>query len=253
MLKGIVKFHSRIVEAELTFPLVEFDSKEPGVGKVEIEAANGNEILTAVHVTGVDSTVDGVAIARKVHMAALDRISFRESIVVENGDVTEQKFSQIDPPTTGELHFIHLSAEAGHLALVGYPATLRVARTAAHVKAELEQEAPAGERYYSFFRSARQSKSSVEEFMHLYNILLMLFDDSQARVDDFIMRENPGVPLTPDPRPNRTNNETVYTRLRNQFAHKRDADLDQTKAEMTSCLSGLIALTKRAIELGSLS
>jgi hypothetical protein len=86
--------------------------------------------------------------------------------------------------------------------------------------------------------------------MHLYNILLMLFDDSQACVDEFILRENPGVLLTPDPRPNRTKNETVYTRLRNQFAHKRGADLDQTKAEMKNCLSGLVALTKRTIELG---
>jgi hypothetical protein len=219
MLRGIVKFRAKIVEAELTFPLVEFDPKEPGVGKVEIEAPNGNEILTAVHVTGVDASADGVAVATKVHLAALDRISFLESIVVENGHVTEQKFSQIDPPTTGELHFTHLSAEAGHMALVGYPATLRVGRSAAHVKAELDQEAPPGERCFSFFRSARQSKSPVEEFMHLYNILLMLFDDSQARVDEFILRENPGVPLTPDPRPNRTNNETVYTRFRNEFAH----------------------------------
>jgi len=44
--------------------------------------------------------------------------------------------------------------------------------------------------------------------------------------------------------------ETVYTRLRNELAHKRaGVNIDNTKAEMANRLGGLIALTKRAIEL----
>jgi hypothetical protein len=79
---------------------------------------------------------------------------------------------------------------------------------------------------------------------------MMLFNDSQAAVDDFVRREEPSVPLTPDPRPNhRSRMETVYTRLRNELAHQRaDVNLDKTKLEMGNCLGGLIALTKRAIE-----
>jgi hypothetical protein len=123
------------------------------------------------------------------------------------------------------------------------------------LKAELEQPAPPGERNFRLFRSALQSASSVEEFMHFYNIMLMLFDDdqpgAQGRVDEFIRREEPGVASTPHPRfPNV--HETLYTRLRNELGHNRkDVNLDHTKAEMRKHLGGLISLTKRAIELHS--
>jgi len=44
--------------------------------------------------------------------------------------------------------------------------------------------------------------------------------------------------------------ETVYTRLRNEFAHKRaGVDLQKTKAGMADKLGGLRTLAKRAIEL----
>ena len=253
MLRGIVKFRARIVDADVTFPLVEFNPNEPGIEKVEIEGPNGKEILTAVHLNGVASPTDGIAIATKVHIAALDRISFFQGIAIENGHVTEKEFSPIDPPPPGEFC---LNAEAGQLSLVGKDATLAVGLSASHVKTELEQVTPSGERNFRLFRSARLSTSPVEEFMHLYNILLMLFDDEQAGVEEFIFEQEPGVQWKHRPevkRPKRRKplkKETVYTRLRNELGHKRpDVNLDDTKAEMTKCLSELRALTKRAIEL----
>ena len=121
--------------------------------------------------------------------------------------------------------------------------------TAARVKAELEQASPPGERYYGLFRSARQSMSSVEEFMHLYNVLLMMYD-KQADVDAFIGSEDPTVPRTQQPLKASGVMETVYTRLRNELAHQRvGVNRDNTKAEMANRLGGLITLTKRAIEL----
>lgn len=89
--------------------------------------------------------------------------------------------------------------------------------------------------------------------MHLYNILLMFFDDHQPKVDEFIIRERPQVVLTPDPRKRKKIQfETVYARLRNELAHKRvNVDVVNTKTEMKNHLGELIALTKRAIELHS--
>jgi len=44
--------------------------------------------------------------------------------------------------------------------------------------------------------------------------------------------------------------ETVYTRLRNELAHKRaGVDLAMTKSEMTQWVGGIVSLVKRAIEL----
>jgi hypothetical protein len=115
-----------------------------------------------------------------------------------------------------------------------------------NLKAELEQASPPGEQYFGLLRSARQSMSPAEEFIHLYNILQMLSspDDDQADVDAFIRREEPTVPHKPGVM------ETVYARLRNEISHTRaGVNLDKTKAEMADRLGGLVALTKRAIEL----
>jgi hypothetical protein len=252
MLRGIVKFRARIIDAdkEVTFPVVEFNPNEAGVGKVEIEGPRGSEILSTVHLTAVDNSDQGIAVATKVHVAALDRISFFNDVAIENGDVTESDFSPIiDSQPPGQYH---LAAGTGYFPYRGQPMKFSRGLSSSRLKTELEQTAPPGERNFGLFRSARQSTSPVEEFMHLYNLMLMFFDDSrpgaQARLDEFIRREEPGVTSTPDPRRPRVH-ETVYTRLRNEFAHKRPGvNLDDTKAAMKRNLGSLIALTKRAIE-----
>ena len=101
------------------------------------------------------------------------------------------------------------------------------------------------------YRSALRSTSPVEKFMHLYNILLMLYGDKQAALDAFIVNEEPGVAQTPNPRflhKNPQPMETVYTRLRNELGHKRqNVNLDMTKTEMEAHVGGLAAFVKRAM------
>jgi hypothetical protein len=107
-----------------------------------------------------------------------------------------------------------------------------------------------GMQYYGLFRSARQSLSSVEEFMHLCHILLMLYNDSQSEVDQFIESQEPGVQKALSSHTKKM--ETIYTQLRNEFAHARTVvDLDQTKSKMGDWIPKLVALTKWAIELHS--
>lgn len=86
--------------------------------------------------------------------------------------------------------------------------------------------------------------------MHLYSLLLRFFEDEQSKVDDFIRSQDSAVPQLPDPRPGRSNMETVYTRLRNEFAHKRsDVNMQETKAQMEQHVGGLMGLAKQAIAL----
>jgi hypothetical protein len=246
MFKGTVTFRARIKGNGLTVPLCEFNPNEPGVETVEVESPNGDEFLSTVHLASVATPEDGKAIATKVNTAALNRISFFHRIAIEDSHNTSAQFSPLNPEP-----FV-LAAAPGELLIVGEAVKLVIGIPAARLKTELEHSSPPGEQYFGLFRSARLSMSSVEEFMHLYHILLMLFNDSQSSVDRFIVGEDPAVPQTPDPRP-RTRPlvmETVYTRLRNEFAHKRaGVNLDNTKAEMANRLGGLIALVTRAIEL----
>jgi hypothetical protein len=179
MLKGTVTFRTRIKSDGVRFLLVEFNPHLPRVDKVEIEAPNGYEVVATIHLTSVASPQEGRELAAKVHMAALDRIAFNHSMGLET---PQRAGEQYWPPT-----------EVNAFADVGTRFGLVLGIDAAQVKTELEQVSPPGEQNYGLFRSARQSLSPVEEFMHLYHILLMLYNDNQKDVDAFIISEDPAV------------------------------------------------------------
>lgn len=246
MLKGTVNFNAMIKGSGLTFPLVEFNPNEPGVDKVEIEGPKGDDIQTTVYLAFVLSREEGRALAAKVNTAALNRISFNHNIAIENARLRGAQFSSLNPQPGV------LEVACGEQLQISDEARLVLGIAATRLKMELEQATLPGENNFGLFRSARQSLSPIEEFMHLYHILRMIYNDRQADVDSFIVREDPAVPQTQDPRPGKQQGkmETVYTRLRNEFAHKRpDTNLENTKSEMANRLGGLIGLTKRAIEL----
>ena len=254
MVRGTVKYRARIVDTErgLTIPeKCDFNLNKTGVEKVEVECPAGTEMVITVHFTAVDNEEMGIAIASEIHKSILDRISVSRDIAIENGQ-PETALSPVNPQNGV------ITVPTGSLTTVSNHSKVSLSFRCDDLKPILEEAAPTGEHYFAFFRSARLSTSPVEEFMHLYNILLMLFDDEQAGVEEFIFEQEPGVQWKQRPevkRPKRRKplkRETVYTRLRNELGHKRpDVNLDDTKAEMTKCLSELRTLTKRAIKLHS--
>jgi hypothetical protein len=244
MFKGTVTFRARIKGNGIKFPLVEFNPKEPGVDKVEIEGPSGEEIHTTVHFASVASHDEGRALATKVNADALNRICFHYNIAIENARKMDDQLSPINPEPGV------LAVMLGDYGVISDEARLVLGIQAAELKTKLEHASPLGENYFGLFRSARQSLSPVEEFMNLYHILLMICNDKQADVDSFIVSQDAAVPQTQAPLKGQGIMETVYTRLRNEFAHRRaGVNLSETKSEMTARLGGLIALTKRAIEL----
>ncbi len=244
MFKGSVSFVARIKGNGLSFPKIMFEPREVGIDQVEIEAPDGNEIRSTVHVSSVASAEHGRALAAKVNRVALDRIAFNHGIAIEDARKADDHFSPINPQP-GVLY-----ASGASIAVFAGRASLTVGLGAATLKNELEQPTLPGEQYYGLLRSARQSGSPVEEYMHLYNLLLMLHNDLQNDVDRFIVGHDPAVPQTQHPKKRVGVMETVYTRLRNEFAHKRNGvDLATTKEEMVDRLGGLLTLVRRAIEL----
>jgi hypothetical protein len=103
MFRGVVEFRAKIAkDSGLTFTLLDFDPNEPGVEKVEVEATNGNEIATTVHLTSVATHEEGVGIANKVQMEIVDRLSFFYDIAIDNGNITSLAFDPVDPPPAFE-------------------------------------------------------------------------------------------------------------------------------------------------------
>jgi hypothetical protein len=256
MFKGRVDFVARIADVHITFPRFAFVPPQSGVESVELESRTGDEISGVVQIAQVPTTDAGMNLARSAMEAALNRITYFHSTAIEPARVTASEFSPVDP-SPGH----HLTAGTGYYHLTGHAPRMTRGLSHTALKAQLEESAPAGEVSFGLFRSARLSVGPVEEFMHLYNILLMFHNDDQSKVDAFIIAKDPSAPQTQQPpqqfrgqppskAPRRQRMETVYTRLRNELAHQRvGVNLDNTKVEMARRLSDLRMLMKRAIEL----
>lgn len=242
---GTVTFRAVITSNGLKFPSCEFNPNQTSVEKVVIESQSGFEILSTVHLSGVATERVGRAIANKVLTAVLDRIAFRYSLAIEDSQIVSSWFDPVNPPPGAQVQ-----PHSGELAIIGQQANLVFGIPAADLKTELERTTLSGEPFFSSYRLALQSRSPVEKFMHLYSLLLRFFEDEQAKVDDFIRSQDSAVPQSPDPRPGHSNRETVYTKLRNEFAHRRsDGNMQDTKADMEQHVGGLIGLVKQAIAL----
>jgi len=244
MFKGTVSLSAGIKGNGLQFAAFDFKPNEPGVDKVTLEGPDGHHLLSTVYFAAVATQDDGEELAAKVTAAALDRLTYHHGIAAEDTRITGHQFSPVIQP--GGAHVIamgtHLFISGTARAVLGVPP--------ATLKLELEQSSPPGERNFSLFRSALMSPSPVEAFMHLYNLLLMLYNDSHADLDAFVVGQDPAVPQTQHPKTKAGVMETVYTRLRNEFAHIRPGvNIATTKADMANRLGGLRDLTKKAIEL----
>ena len=175
-----------------------------------------------------------------MNTAALNRISFFHGIAIENGQRTDAEFSPLNPQP-GEMF-----TRPGNYAYTGTPLPWSSAFPLHSSRRNWSRRRLPGERNFGLFRSARQSMSPVEEFMHLYHILVMLFNDSQADVDAFIVGQDSAVPQTQHHFKAPGVKETVYTRLRNELAHNRlGVNLDNTKAEMANRLVSRSRLQSR--------
>jgi hypothetical protein len=243
MYKGTVTFRAVITSNGLKFPSCEFNPNQASVEKIVIESQSGYEILSTVHLSGVATERVGRAIANKVITAVLDRIAFRYSLAIEDSQIVSSWFDSVNPPPGAQVQ-----PHSGELAIIGQQVGVVYGIPAADLKTELERTTLSGESFFSLYRLALQSRSPGEKFMHLYSLLLRFFDDEQVRVDDFILSQDSAVPLSPDPRLGRSTRETIYTRLRNEFAQRRSGvNMQDTKAEMEQHVGGLIRLVKQAI------
>jgi hypothetical protein len=244
VLKGTVVFTARVLGNRLSFPKLELTPIDPAIGKIELETnKDASEIQATAHFESIDTADHAEAIAANAVTSILDRLAFDRGLAIGTSRRTHRTFQSLEPNT--------LAADLAEVSLVGEALTCCIGLNGAGVnslKKQLEQTSLPGERLFGVYRAARQSKNPVEEFLHLYNLLLMLRNDRQAGVDAFIRRELPSVPQTS--RPDKPHiNETIYTRLRNELAHPRvGVNLERTKSEMSERVAELAGLTRRAIQ-----
>ena len=251
VLKGTVSFEATLTDSRLDFPRFEFRrARHPDIEKIELESANGT-IRATVHFATVATRQDAERVGAEGFEAVLSELAYDYNLAIENARRTSVALTRVNPiPDV-------LEAATGEFVAVGQAVVLAIGLGRANVetlRTKLERATPPpGEPMYGLFRIALCATSPVERFMLLYHVLSALLpdrngEDSQREVDTFIRREQPGVVETPHPR--RPWSETIYSRLRNELAHRRPGvDLRTTRTEIAAHVGGLVNLAKRAIEL----
>lgn len=247
MYKGTVRFEAKMLGNRLQFSAVRLRPAVDNVAALELRAAE-DAITASVELPSVSTPDEGVDAARVAVELALDRLAYSQQISIGPAVLIDRAFTALNPPA-GTV----IAASTGMLSATGHApmAIVVVGMNETSLRSLLEPASLPGENYFGLLRSARLSVSAVEEFMHLYGIVLAIFSDDQRRVDAFIVSVDSAVPRTPSLRPNAKPGEmeTVYTRLRNELAHKRSGvSIDTTKKEMAQHVVDLRSLVKVAIQ-----
>jgi hypothetical protein len=244
--KGQVSFVARIAAQHITFPKVTAKSTWANVQEIEIESTHehGEEIKGTVHITGVASESFGIEVATEAIEDALNRLVYEYDVSIEPARIASSQFEPMAPAPGSGLH-VHLGT--GYLHIKGGDVRAIRGLAPAGIQAMLEAVQSPGERHFWLYRSARASTTQIEEFLHLYSMLLHLVSGRQKEVDAFITEVEPTVAKSVSPMDGKTV-ETIYTRLRNEVGHRRPATTMQgTRAEMVAHVDGLRKVVRAAI------
>lgn len=249
-LKGTVGLRATIRGEGVTFPAFDFDPGHPSTNRVTLCAMGGKSIEGTIYFDAVEDANAAITIASQIMQRTIDRIAFKHCLAIDDAVIQSKKLVTFNSETGARLFAVD-----GSFQVEGTAASLCRGLAPGLLRPDLEQSDSKSDERIGLFRSALLSASPVERFLHLYHLLLLVFDDNQAEVDAFIGPQEPGIATSPRPRINkpkprsgRVSGETRYTRLRNEFAHRRiGVDMSATKAEMEQLWTNLRDLVKVAI------
>jgi len=233
------------------FPGFEADSfaveGEAPIDRIELSAKDG-ELRCEAHVSGAPSKKEAKELAGEQTERVLDRLA----ILLNTGiGSLRQRSSSLSASSIDE-GGIERHSTSGSTTWCGIPRRPPVQRldvsTIEHLRRDLQHtQSDAARTLLSQFRVAASQRDPVARFIFLYSILLFLRGDTQKNVDEFVRTNEPDVTESPSPR-HEGGTETIYTRLRNELAHRREnADPKQTIQEVKDVVAGLQALARTAI------
>jgi hypothetical protein len=248
MTEGRVTYTSRLEGIE--FDPVECRADHPSVSKIEL-SAKGGDMTYIVHLSGVSGLDEALAIASSEVARVVNLLSVNLGVSITEPRLTEHALSRVELDVTGKQIF---HAHVGNMLTMmtsAYAVKKLGGASLNALRQALSDATPPGEANFVLFRSAVAATDPASRFLGLYQILALLNGDNQDQIDAFILGHEPGTPVTRT-RPKKDGllkDETIYTRLRNEYAHIRPGvSLAQTRKEMDANLSSLIAIVQAAIK-----
>lgn len=246
MFRGTVSFRA-------AFPGVEFDPIEivcrgAIASRATLKSSASDGFSLRVEVTEATSVEAALEAAREVAAYVARVLTFQFGVFYHSFGLCEYAVVEEQTGSDGTSPLHHLGSSIGFTARADVWKALGPAKQA-ELKTALEQPHHSGFVYYDLFRSALSLDDALSKFMAIYNIVLLLNNDSQEEVDTFAFSVQPGIATNSPFRPRRSGMpETIYTRLRNQVGHVRPGTtIEQTRTEMQNNLTGLIQLAQELI------
>lgn len=242
MFKGQIDLNAPVINGTITFEQVDINASWISGVRLRLSCAEADMIRGTVWVSGVQSREIVVQQAQSIFESVLSRLAYSLEMAIGLSKITS---SQVEPEIPPLGHTLHTGT--GYFYLTGLAPIVRRSVQPNEIQQIVDIQSPRGETRYGEFRSAQLSTGGVEEFVHLYRLLLELCGDSQGSVDQFILKAEPSILCTPSPKhPNIS--ETLYTRLRNELAHRRQGvDVEATKNSMVQYVGGLRKIVRQAI------
>ena len=230
------------------FDPFEINGRHPSVEKIRIEAT-GEKVKIRFFVKGLASPEEAHRLTQNMVEEILDRMAFKLNVPIRSAQYSGGSIIEVKKSETNSIKL--LSGQiSGVLELKGELSKIHKLgpKSTENLKKDLEKEDLPGAQYFNLFRFALQSPDPVTRFMFLYSILLVMCGDSQKKVDKFIQKIDPNVEVTESPHDGKP--ETIYTRLRNEVAHRRkNAHPAKTRKEIEGILPRFTGLVRKAIEL----
>jgi hypothetical protein len=215
----------------------------PEVRNVVLRMEDERHFHVTVHFAQVASEQEAKQIAQQVARHAADTIAFETGIAVGDPAFGEGAFLSLCDP----MH--QLISHSLNMTTAGQAVSRPTSQQVATIKNALEEFDSQRHRHIAEFRWILIQDDPVARFLYFYRMLLSLTrqgHEAQKFVDAFIVSVEPTVVRTPQPAP-RKGDETIYSRLRNEAAHDRNAVPEQTKQEIMALESQFASHVKTAV------
>jgi len=233
---------------------------------IEASSVDGGDVRLRISLMDIQDEAEARALALREASRVADRLSISLGKLVTEPRLAQEALSETTLDQAGNRLSQQKVGSTLPLSTFGYCVNKLGETSLSDLKNALSENAPAGESNYPLFRIALTATDPASKFLALYQILALLIGDNQDKIEKFIRAQGKVEVTRTKPHKKekaKFQEETVYTRLRNEYMHDRRSIYEEhnhkrryvtiadVRTEMESNLDGLISLVQAPIIVSS--
>ncbi len=233
--------YSSSIKGLILQPPIELKTSNSLITKIEVKTEGEEKLILSFFLLKVFSEDEAKSITYDIARALTNKISFKYGC-----RVSEPRWGCImGDGCVSVNNYVHFSDN-----LDGMISIERAERE--HLRLYLETPCgDVGQNYLHLYCFIIKQDDPISRFLLLYGFLALI-KGGQKKIDELILKIDSSVPKSPDPNSTAKSaqEETLFTRLRNEIMHPKDRKVDpaKTKEEMRSNVSWLQDIVKRYLQ-----